>query len=775
MNPHSALVRRVTTLRRTPRGTAELSVGVVAVSLLAGLLFGSGLSRTSVDLADGLTWLADDPTGDVIQVNPATGRPEYRLDVGAKGDDLEITQYDGRMFVINHATGLLTSFDLSSILFSGRRTVSPGGGTAVLHQDGQVFLVDFASGSIAGIDPVTTDALGELWLSPEGLADATIDGRGIVWALDPRGLVTQLRWSPTSQSFVVEDTRTVDHSGPNSVLVGHEQGATVFGPDAGIVVQVGTGDDVVADAPELSGTLVAPDYSPAALAPVSSPETGSVILVGDRSVRQVDVRTIGCQRPDRPEVFEDVVYVPCPGDDRVVRLGPDGSRAAPDIATPPGGSPELVVDDGNLVINVPGSRAGLLVEGDGTVHDIVRYDPDVPATPVSSTEDPPDPPSIVDIEDIADEDDGREEEEDEEEQPSLPPTPVTSPGQQPDRCPPGRPGCTPGGAASGGPTPTPGDGGPSLGPFQAPRGVTASALPDGSLQVPWTHQGPDADSFVVSEVGGGNLATVNGRNRQAAVSVSPGPDHRFTVAAVKAGEPTQTSAPSGPVATSGRPGAPSGIGGSAIGSTTDDTVVVTITWTAAIDNGSPITQYNIAVTDATGSRTLTSTSPSVAFTTSCGDGLPYCDPGAISATVTAHNANGDGPSASGAVPFSGPYASPLPTAGAILVANNTHSWDGLQYDGLGTSVLNLVFPADWSSFTGTCSWVHTGNIGGATSGMVDCAATSLALPIDVGFTQDGATNPHTVRFTAENRNGSVQSAVYSWNTVQRACPRCEIP
>ena len=42
--------------KRTARGTAELSVLVVAGSLVAGALFGTGLSRTSVDIGDGLTW-----------------------------------------------------------------------------------------------------------------------------------------------------------------------------------------------------------------------------------------------------------------------------------------------------------------------------------------------------------------------------------------------------------------------------------------------------------------------------------------------------------------------------------------------------------------------------------------------------------------------------------------------------------------------------------------------------------------------------------------------
>ncbi|NHA01489.1 hypothetical protein G5V59_21350 [Nocardioides sp. W3-2-3] len=39
---------------RSARGTAELSVVVVAGSLLAGLVFGNGLARTSLDLTDGL-------------------------------------------------------------------------------------------------------------------------------------------------------------------------------------------------------------------------------------------------------------------------------------------------------------------------------------------------------------------------------------------------------------------------------------------------------------------------------------------------------------------------------------------------------------------------------------------------------------------------------------------------------------------------------------------------------------------------------------------------
>ena len=79
--------------RRQATGMAELSVIVVAASLITGLFVGDGLSRTAVDIADGVTWLTDDPSGEVIQVNPATGQPEVRLKVAANGHDLGSVSY----------------------------------------------------------------------------------------------------------------------------------------------------------------------------------------------------------------------------------------------------------------------------------------------------------------------------------------------------------------------------------------------------------------------------------------------------------------------------------------------------------------------------------------------------------------------------------------------------------------------------------------------------------------------------------------------------------
>ncbi|NHA01487.1 hypothetical protein G5V59_21340 [Nocardioides sp. W3-2-3] len=133
---------------------------------------------------------------------------------------------------------------------------------------------------------MTTRPVGEIWFSPTGLVDAKIDEEGTIWTLDPEGLVTALTWSPESRSFIVEDTRKVDHSGPGSVLVAHEKGVTLFGPDNGIVVQVGTGRDIVHGGIDIKGRLAGPGVSPDDLVPVASPDNGTVVIVsGDRVVQ----------------------------------------------------------------------------------------------------------------------------------------------------------------------------------------------------------------------------------------------------------------------------------------------------------------------------------------------------------------------------------------------------------------------------------------------------------------------------------------------------------
>ncbi|GAW47810.1 MULTISPECIES: hypothetical protein [unclassified Nocardioides] len=753
--------------QRSARGAAELSVVVVAASLVAGVLFGNGVTRTAVDIADGLTWFTDDPTGEVIEVNPATGRPEARLPVGADGDQLDVAQYDGRLIVTNRTTGTLTSFDLTSILASGQQRITPGGATDVLHHGDTVFLLDRERGTIADVDPVTTEAIGEMWSSPEGIADAAIDGRGHLWAIDPQGLLTELRWSSSSQQFVVEDDRQIDHSGARSVVVGHERGVTVFGPDEGIVVQVGTGHDVVADAARISGELAVPTSSPGDLVPASSPDTGTVAIVGDGQVREVEMSAIGCEKPGRPEVFEGLVYVPCTGAGRVVRLTPDGRRAGADIeVAADDGDPDLVLDDGNLLINVPGATKGAVVHSDGTVSTIVRYDESLQPSS-GGAHSLVSPPAIQPI--TATVTSG----------PAVPPTNVATtppsgpPTEQPDTSP------------STGPTGEPESPGPhetrnpsttgnpnAPHPLQAPRTVTAAELPSGSVQVTWTHAGDPADSFTVQEEDGPVLVTVSGEERQTTVSVAPGP-HRFTVTAIREGDPYETSAPSNAVNTSGRPSAVTDVVGHVSGNPDDTSAAVNVSWSPATDNGSPVVSYTVVMSDAYGTQTQTFTTTSATFTTYCQS--TYCNPSPVTVRITATNAKGDGPPANATLSYDGPVPPVLPAAGKQLVRDDDTTWTGFSSAGLGTTTLTLAPPPDWVQFQGTCTWTHSGNRTGDVTTEYPCSSKRISVAIDNGPARapDDGRFDHSILFTASNGVATVTSATYEWETEQRVlCDRC---
>jgi hypothetical protein len=788
--------------QRTARGTAELSVFVIAGSLVAGALFGTGLSRTSVDIGDGLTWFSDSPSGEVIQVNPATGRPETRIDVGSPGNTLDLAQYAGRLIVTNRTSGELVSFDLASILTSGQRRVTPGAATDVLHHGNDVFLVDRERGTIAAIDPVSTDTIGEIWASPDGISDAVVDGTGKVWSVNQKGELSELRWSSSSGSFVIDDQRHVDHSGARSVLVGHDQGVTLFGPDQGIVVQVGTGqaDEVVAGAPRLSGELVVPDFAPASLVPVSAPQTGTVAIVSGGSVHEVDVSSIGCERPDRPESFQGTVYVPCPGDSKVVRLDAEGARAGEDIELPDGGDPSLVLDDGVLLINVPGAEHGVAVAQDGSVSTIVRLDDDLPAV----SGDPGSAPSVAPgtVDDVANDDAvsglpipppvcaGKNGECDSD-QPSQGPTFSTS-APNPSGGPSGGPGSpaptgSPTGVPTGHPSSGPSDGsgewptspsptptGPSLPP---PTGVTATQLQSGEVQVTWLFDRlQPVDGFVVQESGAGQpLATVSPGVRQASVTVPPG-FHRFTVTASRSGYPPATSFASVGITTANRPDAPPKVGGRVVGSESTTEATISVSWGAAAANGSQILDYTVQATDDFGTHTETVTGTSASYTVTCP--ATYCDPGPVQVSVTARNAKGTGPAATATLEYSGPTPPALPGAGSQLASSDSTQWTGTPVEGTGTTTLNLTGVADWASFNGTCSWTHTGNQGGPDSGTFPCGAASVQIAINNGYIHDPnpGTVPHSVVFHATNGQSSVDSAEYAWTTTQQTlCEGCPPP
>lgn len=378
------------------RGSASFGAAALGVVLLAGAALGSGLARTAVDVTDGLTWLPDNPRGEVVQVNPGSGRPETRLQVSGGDAQLDITQKDGLLLILDRRTGQITSIDLATLLASGRRPAAPGTTSKVLVADGRVYVVDRAAGTIHNADPVTLVDVGQPWQANGTIADAVVDDKGVLWAVDQGGTLHALTWSDPDSRFVEQSSRHVNGAGPHTILVPHNNGVTLLDLGSGVVIQEGTGQDVNTTTLQLPGDVLGARTSPAALVPAAVPDQSTVVLVTGDRVLQVDVGALDCAKPGRPVVFRDKVYVPCLGENRVILIDRSGQRAGPDVRTSGSGDPELTVDGGQLFINTPGGDQGVLVDSDGNTSQITVRSPDLPVVnpdrPPSPTVPVPPPP-----------------------------------------------------------------------------------------------------------------------------------------------------------------------------------------------------------------------------------------------------------------------------------------------------------------------------------------------------------------------------------------------
>ncbi|MFE9746696.1 hypothetical protein ACFYOT_17480 [Saccharothrix saharensis] len=378
------------------RESASVSAAALGLLLLVGAALGDGISRTAVEVSDGLTWLNDDQRGEVVQVNPSSGKPQTRLQVSGADAQLEIAQSDDKLVVLDRRTGQITVIDLATLLSSGRRQAPPGPSAKVLIAWDMVFVVDRAAGTVHNADPVTLADIGSPWSAGQPLADVVADDDGVLWAVDHGGNLHALEWSDDGLRFLERSNKAVAGAGPRTALVPHERGVTLLGLEGGVVVRDGTGRDLTASTMTFGGEVLAAQTSPTGLAPASVPDAAVVVLVVGDEVVQVDMRQFGCPKPGRPAVFRDRVYVPCSGSGKVVVLDRSGRRGADDVRTPGSGDPALVFDDGKLFINAPGAEAGVIVDADGRTREVVIRSPELPVldperSPMPTVPSPPPP------------------------------------------------------------------------------------------------------------------------------------------------------------------------------------------------------------------------------------------------------------------------------------------------------------------------------------------------------------------------------------------------
>jgi len=643
---------------RTRQGVIEIGLAALVCVLAAGVVIGSGFAQTVLSTPDPLTWLRN-LSGELTQVNPETGSAVTRVEVGDPGDRLYVTQGDGVLLVTDRLTNTVTTIDVSMLRIGGVRPST--GPVKVLLTQGQVYLAKLAEGVVERIDAFSAATVGRPWRSDGPLTAVAADGAGSVWALGNQGRLTGLRWVADAGTLVEQQRRELNGAGADGVLAAHEQGVTALYPN-GTVTRVGTGRDRTVRAPDLTPPLVPAERSPAALVPVSTPESSRLHLVRDNDVVSVDTAALGCGEPGQAAVYRGKVYAPCHGDHKVLVLDADGKRARADLVTAAGAGPELVVNADVLFVNVPDAATGLAVLPDGSVKQINTHDPRIPVV------DPSARPTAVP-------DQMRN-------RPTPPDRPVpsatsrtrtpgpTTPGATATGRPtagPGSPTATRSTSASGPPTgtatlpapttrPAPTQPPPTTrpAPTQGPRpedltptGVTAQANPDNSVTVRWTPAPIRPTSYRILRTDTGEqVQTATADATFAIVTGLPaGLTTSFIVEAVAVAGSFR-SQPSNVVSAYGRPGGPTVTIQLAARGPTTMTLRVTVD---EVDNGgSPITVYDIEVSG--GGRTLASQMDvpigqrPFQVDLVCTGWADLClSGGTVTAIGTLHNAAGAGP------------------------------------------------------------------------------------------------------------------------------------
>ncbi len=610
------------------RSWVEFGLIAVACMLVAAAVLGSGIAQSALKMPNPLTWLSNGD-GHVTQVNPDTGRTGDKLLVAGPGDDLYVTQ-DGRVLTVTNRTdNSVTVIDLSTLTFSGARKGNPG--VEVLLSKGRIFLADKASGRVERIDELTAQNMGTPLRLGKPLADAAVSKEeDSLWLLDRAGELVQTQYSDASSTFAERGRRTVP-AGEQAVLVAHDMGVTVLDP-GGSVTQVGTGADASSQAPPVEGPLIAAEASPANIVPAVAPEDSAVVIVHDGKVSTVDSAAQACRTPGRPVVYRDLVHVPCPGDRKVIILDRNGNPAAPAIQLPEG-RPELVLNAGLLIINVIGADVGKVIKPDGSVQDIRTRDPLAPAV------DPTSRPTAV---------------------PSTMRRPSPSPARPspnptvggPSNGPTGSPTARPTQVRSSSPPAAPSSRPPQAGDYTA-TDVRATARPDATIQLTWTRPAVAPASYRILRADNRQVVyTLADAAADSAIfgQVPLGQEVGFIVESVTPQGVEYRSAPSNAVTAYGPPAAPR-ITGAEMAQRLPHMLTLRVTVDVASDGGSPVSAYDLTVSDGRGVRGQARSVPinqrTYGFDIQCGDLDDLClRGGGITISASLYNSAGVGPAAS---------------------------------------------------------------------------------------------------------------------------------
>ncbi|MBV2365739.1 midas domain-containing protein [Streptomonospora nanhaiensis] len=354
------------------------AVTILATGLVGTAVFGVGAYNHWDDISSGSVWLWSSVTGELIRVNANNGQVDLVQEVkDSENHPVRLAQNNRYLVVHDLDTGALSSVDLARMDFTGQTDVGTAGDNHFVLGNDTAVIIDKAQGEVRRVDPETLESVGEPLQLVGPLVGGEFDRDGTLWVAS-RSQGTVVAIDTAREQPEVIDSIAVSDPGADLVMTVLDTGALAVNRDTGELSVVGGGSTTTVDSPiDLKGAKV-PARTVGNLATVTVPKSSSLVALANlNGSPEASSFEVHGSTPETALPFANALFVPYSEEGLVRSFRPDGSQKNTIRVPDAGDSPlELEVRDDHLFINAPESESALVVDPDGRVRKVDKYDPE---------------------------------------------------------------------------------------------------------------------------------------------------------------------------------------------------------------------------------------------------------------------------------------------------------------------------------------------------------------------------------------------------------------
>ncbi|WP_436787959.1 fibronectin type III domain-containing protein [Yinghuangia sp. YIM S10712] len=389
--------RRGTGRRFGGRLVGGISTAVVGALIVTSMVVGVGSADTKTRVSEADSWLASLKSGSLVHVNGTTGQVDGRVELGNGTEGpLEVVEEGNTVLVLDQTTGVVTRIDPAQLSVAQTQSFEGGRLRIVAGDEDTAWVVDELAGTVRRIDPVTLAPVADaITMASRPIGAARVDGEGVLWVLLPdRGEAVPIGEEKAGTPVKVGapgDPVSLTVADGRAAVVNVKAGtlAVLSAEDAGLTMRLPSG--LLAADP---AKLLVPENNVSPLVPLLAPDTGALVVANvDSGVVQAADLELAGKSYGPPQAHGPRVYVPDLAAGQLVVYDTLTAKFdQPVRVTGVPGKLDAYTRGDRLWVNDQANATAAVVDEDGVVHLIDKYDtnvPDVGSSPVPTSSVPP--------------------------------------------------------------------------------------------------------------------------------------------------------------------------------------------------------------------------------------------------------------------------------------------------------------------------------------------------------------------------------------------------